>query len=587
MDTFFKKTLPYAGMMIVVIVVGYFARQNHNIFEKDIVDQYERQLLETAHSEARLLNQQVLNLTQELEILSTDEAVKKAFSYNYRKAKDAGFFLLDDSYRDVKSMAVSLSLIDAKGVVIYEVPSKGNAGKDFSSELDIRKGLVDHQIYASGIIKAADGGLVLTFEQPVFNQKKFVGLLRAVISLETLQANVIRNEKKGLYSFLLDNENRFLSYPDSHYLGQGVSTLFEDGHLALGKSRFNPLLAKMAKGMEGSGVCLLFPLDSPHQAEDVIVAFSPVFFGGKAWSYVSAIDYDEIAGPVNKNARDNILFAGVVFFLLFLSAFAFYQDQKRKNEELRRLYENLAKNLEELKSTQAMLIQSAKMESVGQLAAGVAHEVKNPLAIILLVAKYLKNNVKFEDEHIPALLDDIENSVNRADRIVKGLLDFSSSSDLKIKRQDLHTLIDQSLALVKHLFAQNNVHVTRNFADEVIVLSVDGNKIEQVFVNLFMNAIQAMPGGGEFSIETFEEDAGDDYWAVVRIEDTGSGLPEKVQKDLFVPFTTTKRGSGGTGLGLSIVRNIMEMHGGRITLENRTEKQGVRVTLRFKMGGGA
>jgi signal transduction histidine kinase len=582
MDNFLKKIFPYAGMLLVVIVVGYFARKNHNYFEKSIVDQTRAQLLVTARLKARSLGQQVLNLTQELEILSGEEVVQEAFSYRYGKTKHAGFSLMEDSYRDIKSLAASLSMIDAKGEIIYEVPSKDNIGRDLSSEVDVRKGLADHHAQASGIMHTASGMPVLTFDQPVFSQDKFVGLLRSVISLETLQAVVNSHEGEDAYFFLTDQDGRLLSYPDRHYLGQYLSKLFDDNHLPLENSGFKTLMEKGARGEDGSGISQLFPLDSPHKAEEVIVAFSPVFFGGNAWSLVVGKDYDSVSGPVNRNARDNIIFAGFVIFALCFSAAAFYLDQKKKNVELQRLYENLEKNLEELRSTQSLLIQSAKMESVGKLAAGVAHEVKNPLAIILMSTTYLKNNVKSRDEQVAAFLDDIENAVKRADTIVKGLLDFSS--ELEIRAQDVHILIDRSFSLAKHLLVENKIQVVEDFGEDLPEVNIDRNKIEQVFVNLIMNSIQAMPFGGELRVKTFREGSGEgQHWVVVRIEDTGTGMPGSVLKDLFVPFVTTKRSEGGTGLGLSIVKNIMELHGGRIALENKAEGQGVRATLWFKI----
>jgi signal transduction histidine kinase len=202
--------------------------------------------------------------------------------------------------------------------------------------------------------------------------------------------------------------------------------------------------------------------------------------------------------------------------------------------------------------------------------------------------EYLKANFKLQDEDAAGCLDDIENAVVRADTVIKGLLDFSSISKLEVTVQEINSLIDKSLLLVKHVREKNNVRVTRDFGKDIPAVSIDGNRIEQVFVNLFMNAIQAMPSGGELRIRTFRVGSSDKrQGVVVQIEDTGTGMPESVLKDLFVPFTTTKRSAGGTGLGLSIVKNIMEMHGGRITLENKTGGHGVRATLWFKTGGWA
>jgi|GEM_PF-2005267 len=584
MGTFFKKIFPYAGMLVVVAVVGYFARQNHNYFEKIIVEQARRQLLDTVRFEASSLNQHVLNLTQELEILSGQEVIQEAFAYGPGKIRNVGFSLLDDSFKDVKTLADSLSMVDARGVVIYGAPSRDNIGKDLSSESDVRRALADRHVQASGIVYPAARVPVLTFVQPVLSQGRFVGLLRAVISLETLQAIVNRNVGGGAYAFLFDQDGRFLSYPDKHYLGQSVATLFADGHLSLDKSGFQTLMDQGLRGEEGSGICQLFPVDSPHEAEAVIVAFSPVYFGSHVWSLVSGIDYDAVSGPVNRNARDNIVFAGLVVLILLLSVAFFYRDQKRKNSELQRLYQEQKKNLQDLSSAQSMLIQSAKMESVGRLAAGVAHEVKNPLAIILMGVKYFRNNIKSKDEHVPVFLDDIEGAVNRADAIVNDLLDFSSITGLEIKSQDIHAIIDKSLLLVKHALKKANVRVIKELGEGLPAVNVDKNKVEQVFVNFFMNAVEAMPDGGELRVRTFREGAGGRVdWVVVRIEDTGMGIPESVLKDLFVPFVTTKRSVGGTGLGLSIVKNIMELHGGKVILENKAEGPGARATLWFKI----
>ena len=569
MDTFFKRVLPYTGMIIAVIIVGYLARQNHNNFEKTIVNQARRQLIESVRVEGRLLNERILNLMQELEILSENAEVQDSF-YNHSGKADPVFLQLEDSYKDVRSLAGSLSMIDGKGAVIYEAPSKENIGKSYSSEADVRQALLDHRLYASGVIKTSSGTLILTYDQPVFRQGKFVGLLRAVVHLETLQSFVARHQGGDTYSFLLDQDGSLLSYPDAHYLGQSLSTVFHDNNLSLKESTFGALMEKFSRGEEGSGEYQLFPLDSPHKAEDVIVAFTPVNFGGKVWSLITAEDYDSIAGPVNKNARDNIVFGGMIGFVLFLSALLLYREQRRKNEEL--------------KATQSLLIQSAKMEVIGKLAAGVAHEVKNPLAVIQMSVDYLKNNVKSQDEDVIASLDDAENAVNRADTIIKGLLDFSASSELEIKIQDIHALIDKSLSLVKHTRERNHVRVTKSFGKDIPEVGIDRNKIEQVFVNLFMNAIQAMPAGGELQVRTFRAGASEARQMVmVQVEDQGAGIPEHILKDLFVPFVTTKREVGGTGLGLSIVRNIIEMHGGKITLENKPNGQGVRATLWFKI----
>ncbi len=583
-SAFLKKIFPYAGMVIVVIVVGYFARQNHNTCEQNVVTQTEHQLLDTVRYEGGLLNEYAFNLTQELELLAGEELVQDSFSYRSGKPAQAGFLLLEDSYKDVKSLATSLTMIDAAGRVIDEVPVAGNAGKDISVEVDVAQGLAGQRQGAGRLVKTVSGDLVLAYDQPVFSQGKFLGLLRAVVRLETLQAMLTRERGGDTYSFILDRENRFLSYPETHYLGENLLALLKDNNLSLNESRLAPLLEKMKTGADGYGTCLLFPLDSPHQAEAVVVAFTHVRFGAEVWSLVHVIDYDAVAKPINTNARDNLVFAVFVVLLLCLSGAFFLREERRKNLELQRLYDNLAKNHEALRSTQAMLIQSAKMESVGKLAAGVAHEVKNPLAVILLGVRYIKDHIGPGDEHVPLFLTDIEHAVERADTIIKGLLDFSSTSRVEMQTLNIQEVVEHSLLLTKHLLKEKGIRVTTDFGKYLPLVDVDPNKVEQVCINLVLNAIQAMPSGGELRVNTHRDKSDDGRgWVVVAIEDTGTGMSERVLNELFVPFMTTKRGAGGTGLGLSIVKNIMELHGGRVVLKNINEGHGVQASLWFKI----
>jgi signal transduction histidine kinase len=583
-NVFLKKILPYVGMLTVVIVVGYFARRNHHTFEKTIVAQVQRQLLNTVRVESRLLNQQALNLTQEVERLSKDVAVRDAFADNFSKTTDQRFYFLEDSYKNIKSLATSLRLLDSRGVMIYKAPSKDDLGKDLVSASDAHPMASGQTVGESGMRTTIDGKKVLIFDQPVFRWEKYVGKLRAVVSLETLHSLLSRHDGDATYSFLLDPEGCLLSYPDEQYLGKNIDILFRDNKLSMSESRFDAVMEKIKRGEEGSGGCRLLIQDRPRKAEEVIVAFSPVFFGTKRLSLVTVIDYATIAEPLNKNVRDNIIFSGLVILVLFLSAFAFYRDERKKNAELQRLYEDLEKNLETLRSTQSLLVQSAKMEVVGTLAAGVAHEVKNPLAIILMGVGYIKRHVSPDNERMAGVIEDVSNAVCRADLIIKGLLDFSLISELDRSAQDINALIDKSLLLVKALFIEKHVHVERNFGVDLPEVSLDSNKIQQVLLNLVMNAIHAMPSGGELRIRTFQErDADQLCWVVVWIEDSGPGIPQRVAKNLFVPFVTTKRTMGGTGLGLSLAKNIIEMHGGKIALENRTDGRGARATLRFRI----
>lgn len=276
------------------------------------------------------------------------------------------------------------------------------------------------------------------------------------------------------------------------------------------------------------------------------------------------------------------LLAGIFFVLFRLRKTA--GALAVSNTDLRKMYADLQATHKKLVATQDQLFQSEKLKVVGRLASGVAHEVKNPLAIMLQGIEYITKRIPGDNAQVNEVLKDIVNAVHRTDNVIKGMLDFSRLSKLAIEPKNINDIIEASILLVKHEFDQHQIAVIKELDADLPVVKVDGNKMEQVFVNIMLNAIQAMLKGGKLTVRTYKKimarddlDAGqrvDDPFAVgdtvvfVEIEDTGTGIPAEIMGKIFEPFFTTKAGSGGTGLGLSIIKNIVEMHNGRIYIEN-------------------
>jgi PAS domain S-box-containing protein len=238
-------------------------------------------------------------------------------------------------------------------------------------------------------------------------------------------------------------------------------------------------------------------------------------------------------------------------------------DLARSQLELLTVCEELQLSNDQLRRTQAQLVQAEKLESIGRLAAGIAHEVKNPLAILLMGVGYL-------DDAVPAdavsVLASMRDAVERADAIVHELLDFASPRQLELAPVSLNDLIERALLLVRHELLQRGIVVVRELAPQLPVRRVDRIRIEQVFVNLFTNAAHAMPAGGTLTVQTR---AAADGAVVAQILDTGTGIaPEHVSK-VFDPFFTTKPVGVGSGMGLAVARNILQQHHGELTLANR------------------
>ena len=245
---------------------------------------------------------------------------------------------------------------------------------------------------------------------------------------------------------------------------------------------------------------------------------------------------------------------------------------------------------ERLKTAQLQVAQAEKFESVGRLAAGVAHEVKNPLATILGGIDFLgdRSIVPSVDKDV---LREMRKAVERANEVVVGLLDFSAPHDLELASEHLNAVVEETLRFMKYQADRSRVAVVRDYGVGLPRVRIDKRKIAQVLVNVFLNAVQAMPNGGTLTVRTFARSSsrtdkgarGKSYLGNaneigVIVEDTGEGLPDGALRKVFEPFFTTKPTGEGTGLGLTVCRAIVELHGGSIEIANR-EEGGARVTI--------
>ncbi len=242
-----------------------------------------------------------------------------------------------------------------------------------------------------------------------------------------------------------------------------------------------------------------------------------------------------------------------------------------RTEEAARLYaESIQRNKElaqinqQLQMTQQQLIQSEKLAAVGQLTAGIVHDVKNPLAVIKGLADLLKEEEGLTDEAMQEL-NLIHESAVKANRIVTDLLKFARQSTPEMKYGDLRETIDAALRLNTYLIREAHVQVVSDLPEKPVVVIYDAQQIEQVFVNLIHNAIQAMPKQGTLRINLSQVDG----VAAVAFQDTGVGIPPENLGRIFDPFFTTKPAGEGTGLGLSVSYGIISCHRGRIEVESR------------------
>jgi two-component system, NtrC family, sensor kinase len=242
---------------------------------------------------------------------------------------------------------------------------------------------------------------------------------------------------------------------------------------------------------------------------------------------------------------------------------------RKYRDEFSRLALALNKMLQELDLRQQQLIQSAKMAAIGSLTSGIAHELNNPLNNIGLITETLiENYADHDDKQKLRLLDQINTQMEGASATVRNLLDFTRKDKPAFAAVSIPVLIHETLKLLSNEMNLARVELRSEIDDPVPTVMGSPRNIQQVFLNLMLNAIQAMPGGGELLVKVRVES---DFLRI-DIRDTGTGIPADNLAKVFDPFFTTKEPGIGTGLGLAVSYGIMEAHGGKITVESEIGK---------------
>jgi signal transduction histidine kinase len=251
-----------------------------------------------------------------------------------------------------------------------------------------------------------------------------------------------------------------------------------------------------------------------------------------------------------------------VLFTIFLGVLtAMLIDRVEKVEEVVR----------RLRESQEQLIQAEKLTSLGQLAASVAHEINNPLAGVLVYTQLLSKKVAgdtFKKEEALDYLSKMEIEVNRCSKIIRNLLDFARQKEPMLKLVDINQVIEQVLAMVSHQAQIQKIEVVKELSPSLPKVIADFDQLQQVFTNLTLNAIQAMPDGGKLTLRSSVVDTE----VKIDVQDTGCGIPEENMSKLFTPFFTTKEKGKGVGLGLAVVHGIIERHKGRTKVQSEVGK---------------
>lgn len=242
-----------------------------------------------------------------------------------------------------------------------------------------------------------------------------------------------------------------------------------------------------------------------------------------------------------------------------------YQRLQETIYQLRETEMELNARMEAQRLAESRLVQAAKLAAVGEMAAGIAHELNNPLTSVTGFAELVMEDMPQDSPSRPDL-DLVIREARRARDVVRRLLDFARQSESARANASLNKVVEDVVTLTRHLIHTNGVELTLQLQEDLPWVSMDENQMKQVLLNLVHNALQAMPGGGQLEIQTAERQKIGRDGVIVSVRDTGVGIPPENQVRIFEPFFTTRANHGGTGLGLSVTYGIVSDHGGEIEL---------------------
>jgi two-component system, NtrC family, sensor kinase len=490
-------------------------------------------------------------LSSEINLTPLSRSILDRISKAFR-IKNAALFLADPSHRGYFRLTYALNSNESR-------PSDHLFREDELMEFENRGSLIglisgDHYLYRAGPVLIQKG---LCYLQNL----RFQGRLVGIVALGELPAGChFSNEEVELLSALagyaaiaLENANlygsieikareleRMKTYTESIIESINVAVLALDrtGRITSCNRAFEELYHVNRQQISGSLIDTLL-------ASDVLASIQQAA-GTQGWGLESPAHIFKLYLENRAGKRLIVNLSLIPFQNLMDTGLLMVLDDITEKVRL-----------------EDQLMQAEKLSSIGLLAAGIAHEVNTPIAGISSYTQMLLKETPESDRHRP-ILKKIEKQTFRAAEIVNGLLNFSRLNGAEFAALNVNQLIHDSLALLDHQLQRNHIKVESHFAEALPPVHGNIGKLQQAFVNLFLNARDAMPSGGELGIQTEMIDS----MILVDISDTGMGIPEENLKRIFDPFFTTKAVGKGTGLGLAVTYGIIQEHGGRIFVDS-------------------
>jgi PAS domain S-box-containing protein len=709
MITEIKRLCPKVAITIIVslttiIVFIYVAYLSHIQFKDTMVFQTQQQLLTIARTTVRSVEEFITLHSEALQTISRDTLLREEIGR--RTLNDVSkpeYSRLEVFYEVHKKDIEAICLLDSNGIILHRYPfsedNKGRPGVSLTDDPSVEYVLRERKPYTSKVFSNKLGKLAISISEPVFCEDEFKGIIQRTINIDTLSKRFIDPVKLRGRScaWMFDNEDTILSHPEKEFIGLSVLDLIIRMHLQRGETfdrdglikhilQDHGYLNRVKVEDHGFGV---FVNCTTHK--DELVAYKKVAIGDRNWNLVVTLPYYEIAGPINRHARNIFGLAGLVILLFGVGGTFFLKTQKRKAqleteakylkeiaksaeallegerrlrdlvessltgifiiqdnqivynnpeqerlfgslpepfgftdlknvhpddaEEFNRLYQRVLSgdaqaldteirfypinkidsevdmrwahcraslikyqgkeailvnmmDITRTKELERLVLMRQKMVSLGHVAAGIAHEIRNPLSGINIYLATLKKmfdgSNRFDQKILQKakeIVGQLQSASHKIELVIRRVMDFSRPSQPKLALANINESIEEAVDLFSVTLRKKGIKLEKSLAQDLPVCRVDRNLIEQVILNLVTNAAQAMKkteGPKIIEITSSREN----NRVIIRVSDSGPGVPLNTRDKIFDPFFTTK--SDSSGIGLSLSHRIITDHGGSL-----------------------
>lgn len=568
-------------MLGVLVMFGY---DNYTQHKNTVIRQQQENLLTIAKSISRSLDSYIDNKSDCLYILSQNPIIIESLINN---RNDGGYGqheeVIKNYYSKSNDEIESILLLDKKGKLIYEYPKNSYTKKTVNESL-INRVLKNKRAIVTKEYESGSNKFSIDILQPVFNNNEIRGILVSTINLNNLYKNLIasiRPGKKG-YAMIKNREGIIVMHPVKEQIGIESIRVRKAMYPNFDWRELEELNRRQVE--EGEGYYIYHSKwwqDNELKLFKKINAFTTIKADDISWIISVQTDYAEVEQPINGTLINISMIALVITIIILIAGYIIFKIEKRRKAlEIETKYlKELNKTWEELIESEARLRHSQKLQTIGILTSGIAHEFNNLLTPILGYSEILLQGVDSKDSMYEDICE-IKKSALRAKEIIEQILVFSRNENVTSKVMPLRVdnIVRESIKMVKAILPKN-IRVVENINCSRKILG-NATQLQQVLVNLYTNSFHAMKVKGgllRLNVETvdisetecIELNLSKGSYVKIQVEDTGVGMNEETLNKIFDPFFTTKKTGEGTGLGLSVVHGIVRDHNGSINVRSQ------------------